>query len=364
MQHDNLKPDLREADLRGADLKQANLVHANLWGADLSHADLTEADISAASLPRVNLSNAKLINTEIFESLFINANLYEADFTGSFLESTSFTQAKLTRAILRDTDSRAADFSKADLRFADLSKADLRFANLNGTDLRKANLKKADLRQATLISTNLNGANLQGCRIYGISAWDVKLHKTNQSNLIITPSAKPAIQVDNLEVAQFIYLLLNNEKIREVIDTITSKVVLILGRFTPERMAVLEALRHELRQRDYLPILFDFEKPRSKDITGTIMTLASLSRFIIADLTDPNSVPHELATLVPGTIVPLQAILLKGRRAYPMFADLKKRYHWVLKPYLYESKDLLLAELGSRVIAPAEAKARKLTRTR
>ena len=45
--------------------------------------------------------------------------------------------------------------------------------------------------------------------------------------------------MDDLEIAQFIYLLLNNQKIRHVIDTITSKIVLILGRFTPERKAVL-----------------------------------------------------------------------------------------------------------------------------
>jgi hypothetical protein len=55
--------------------------------------------------------------------------------------------------------------------------------------------------------------------------------------LIITPENKPGpeITVDNIEVAQFIYLLLHNQKIRDVIDTITSKVVLILGRFSEKR---------------------------------------------------------------------------------------------------------------------------------
>jgi hypothetical protein len=76
--------------------------------------------------------------------------------------------------------------------------------------------------------------------------------------LVITPRDEPEITVDNIEVAQFIYLMLHNQKIRDVIDTITSKAVLILGRFTDERKAVLDALREELRKRDYLPILFDF----------------------------------------------------------------------------------------------------------
>jgi len=136
--------------------------------------------------------------------------------------------------------------------------------------------------------------------------------------------------------------------------------VLILGRFTPERKAVLDAIREELRKRDYLPILFDFEKPNSKDFTGTVTTLANMARFIIADLTDPASVPYELAMIVPGTLVPVQTILLEEQREYSMFVDLKSRYHWVLEPYRYESENLLLAQLNEKVIAPAEAKAQQL----
>ena len=54
----------------------------------------------------------------------------------------------------------------------------------------------------------------------------------------LPPAYEAPSQVDDLEVAQFIYLLLNNQNVRQVIDTITSKIVLILGRFTPERKAV------------------------------------------------------------------------------------------------------------------------------
>ena len=45
--------------------------------------------------------------------------------------------------------------------------------------------------------------------------------------MIITYENEPAITVDNIEVAQFIYLLLHNEKIRDVIDTIGKKGVLL-----------------------------------------------------------------------------------------------------------------------------------------
>ena len=70
--------------------------------------------------------------------------------------------------------------------------------------------------------------------------------------------------------------------------------MLILGRFTDERKAVLDALRDELRKRDYLPILFDFDKPTSRNTVETITLLARTARFVIADISDAKSVLQEL----------------------------------------------------------------------
>ena len=88
--------------------------------------------------------------------------------------------------------------------------------------------------------------------------------------------------------------------------------MLILGRFTPERKAVLDAVREELRRRDYVPILFDFKKPANQNVTGTVLTLARLARFIIADLTDPSSISYELGRIIPNTKVSVQPILLSS----------------------------------------------------
>src|SRR5260370_690825 len=178
---------------------------------------------------------------------------------------------------------------RPDLRQADPHRATPTKANLRGANLSEANLSGSKLESAILVSTYFDGADLNGCYIYGISAWNLKLDgATKQQNLVITPWNEPEITVDNIEVAQFIYLLLHNERIRHVIDTITSKVVLILGRFTPERKAVLDALREELRQRDYLPILFDFDKPASRDITDTISLLAHMPPSALPAITDAN----------------------------------------------------------------------------
>lgn len=95
--------------------------------------------------------------------------------------------------------------------------------------------------------------------------------------------------VDNIKVAQFIYLLLNNQEIRDVIDTIGRKGVLLLGRFTGGRIAVLERLQEELRKRGFVPMVFNFDKPEVKDFTETVRLLAGLSHFVIADITSPRS---------------------------------------------------------------------------
>jgi hypothetical protein len=108
--------------------------------------------------------------------------------------------------------------------------------------------------------------------------------------------------------------------------------------------------------------LFDFDKPASQDLTATVSTLAHLARFIIADQTDTSSIPHELATIVPTTPVPVQPILLSGSSEYAMFRDLRLRHHWVLKTHRYDGQ--LMADLGKKVIAPAEAKAEELRERR
>ena len=215
-----------------------------------------------------------------------------------------------------------------------------------------------------MIDAKLNRAILTGCRVFGISAWGlIGLEEAEQSSLVLTPYGESVITVDNLEVAQFIYLLLQSEKIRNVIDTLTSKVVLILGRFTPERKAILEAIRQELRKRNYLPILFDFEPPARLDLTETVQTLAHMARFVIADITDAKSIPQELQSIVPDLpSVPVQPILLSSAKEYGMFEHFI-RYPWVLKTHRYNDLDDLLKSLGEKIIAPAENKAKELKNT-
>jgi uncharacterized protein YjbI with pentapeptide repeats len=345
------EPDLAEANLSGADLCWADLRGAKLRGANLRRTQLLETNLWGANLGGSDLSDAYVCR----------ANLIDANLRGANLRGAEFSDAELRGADLRGVDLRRVDLRRVDLTRANLSGANLSEANLEGADLSWSNLTEAELRGAslvatTLVETDLTDANLTGCSIYGISAWGLKLERTKQQNLVITRDGEPEITVDNVEVAQFVYLLLHNEKIRDVVDTITSKAVLILGRFTDERKAVLDALRENLRGRNYLPILFDFDKPTSQTTDETITLLARMSRFVIADISDAKSVLQELRAIVPDLpSVPVQPIILAMQEEPGMF-DFYRNFRSFLNVHRYASQEQLIVELGEKVIRPAELK--------
>jgi uncharacterized protein YjbI with pentapeptide repeats len=319
-EHPQVTPDLRGVDLHGAKLRNANLL-----GADLHAAKLAGADLQGALLGE--------------------ANLYFADLRG----------ADLTEAILIRTD-----LGEADLDGANLMRASLHGADLQSADFRGADLTNADLTEAMLVHTNLDHAILTGCTVYGLSVWDIRGTPKDQASLIITPRGAPTITVDDLEVAQFIYLLLNREKLRNVINTITSKAVLILGRFTPERKLVLDAMADEVRKHNLLAIIFDFERVTTQDFTETIKTLAGLSLFVIADITNPRSAPLELQATVPDYHIPFIPIIQQGEDPFSMFRDLSI-YPWMLNPPIaYASVEELLEFFEEGILAPAWEKHQQL----
>ena len=381
----NVRPDLSGADLSGANLSNADLRRANLSEATLSDADLSGADLSGAKMLSANLSRAKMLfanlsGTDLYGAKMVGANLSGAILGRANLSGANLSDANLSGAILSDAELSRANLSganlisaklfDADLSGANLSEAKLRGAGLAGADLGSANLTSADLTDAdlsgtSLVETDFTNATITGCRTYGASAWNVTLVGTVQHNLVITREGEPVVTVDDLEVGQFIYLILNNTKIRNVINTITSKGVLILGRFSdPQRKSVLDGLREGLRNFDLLPIVFDFDRPTDKDYTETVQTLAGMSMFVIADLTNPKSTPLELEATVKQCKIPYIPIIdiSVDPRPFAMLVDSQKSFHWVLPTLKYESKEDLLdgENLKTYIIEPAFAKREQL----
>jgi hypothetical protein len=155
--------------------------------------------------------------------------------------------------------------------------------------------------------------------------------------------------------------LLDGNHVRNVIDTVTSKAVLILGRFTGGRKVILDAMADELRKHNLLPIVFEFDRPASRNFTETIKILAGMSLFVIADITNPKSSPLELQATVPHYQIPFVPIIQQGEEVFSMFSDLSER-EWVLPLVEYPSVEELRAIFKRVIIDQAWHKQQELQR--
>lgn len=385
------KIDLSGADLRNMQLSEINLVEADLNGADLTGANFTKASLVSANLTKANMTVTDFSNAVLTSAILIGAYLSKTDLRnsdlrysdlshsemiGAYFAGAKLSGADLSNAIIHDSDFENVELSGANLYKASLEKANLWgarlldanlseanlqganliFANFLRANLSKANLTGANLKGAILVEAKIDRARLSGCTVYGISAWDLVGEFEDQKDLVVSRIEDPVITVDNVEVAQFIYLLVDNKKIRDVINTLTSKTVLILGRFTGEgRKEVLDALRDKLRKYNLLPIVFDFERPTDRDYTETVQTLAGLSLFAIVDVTNPKSTPLEMEATVKQFKIPYVPIIDLGADKHPftMMTDLQKNFHWVLPTFGYNSKEELLENIEQAIISRA-----------
>lgn len=304
--------------------------------------DLSGADLRFCILDRVDLHQANLAGADLTHGFFYEADLRGAELSGAAMVGTNFCLARLCDARLTMADLHRANFDRADLTGADLS--------------------GANLERTLLVGTIVTRARFSGCRVHGASVWDLDLSDvTDQSGLRITRDDQPErITVDNLQVAQFVYLLLHNPGIRDVIDTVARKGVLLIGRFTGTGGDVLRAIRDDLKNRyELVPIMFEFAALPTQETTRTLSTLAHLSRFVIADLTDAQSVLQELTLIVKDLItLPVQLLLQESAPTPPMIDGLLISQS-VLRPYRYSTREQLLEDLATKVIGPAHDRARQ-----
>jgi len=311
---------------------------------------------------RPDLSDANI-------SHFTVKGVRPADLRGANLRDVSLDYSYLKEADLREANLEGTSFEHANLSEAHLEGLYLRHVNLKRANLYKARcagtqFHDADLSGASLIATNVEGAVFQSCRVYGISAWGLVGDPASQRDLIITPPEKPVVEVGDLSVAQFIFLLLNHANLRRVINSVAERGVLLLGRFGGGGIELLREVAKRLRQEDYLPMIFDFGRPRNLDYTETVQTLAGLTRFIVVDLSGP-SVPQELMAIVPHREIPVVPILEKGRRPHSLFVDLFK-YPWVVREITFfssvqELENLVLSEIVARAEEKVKDKKTRLS---
>lgn len=361
--HPNFEPYLRNVNLSWTNRHLGSFEGINFSGADLSASDLTgvsldDADLSGAAMEGVTLVDAGLNAADLSGAILRGADLNEAHlgfatFDGADMAFANLVDAELWNASLQGTSLDRGVLDGVEAGDSFWMGANLSMARLVDADLRGADLSGADLRYATLVNTDLRNANLQGAKVFGTSAWNLRLDGARQSDLVISDEHEGSITVDDIQVAQFVHLLLNHAHLRQVMNAVSDKGVLLLGRFGDGGHDVLVSLAEGLRKLGYLPMIFDFARPEGRSYTETVQTLAGLSRFVVADLSGP-SVPLELHATVPNLKIPFVPIIEKGRQVFAMATDLLE-YPWVVRPVVeFASVPALRRSLRAKIVRPAE----------
>ncbi len=246
---------------KGAQLKGGNRL-------DFSGMNLSGASIFGAFAEGLNLRN----------SLFDGANIEEGDFSRADFSGTTFRNTKFNKTIFTDARFDGATFINC---------------NLNRINLTGASFRVKEITETV---------------IYGISAWDLQISKdSKQSKLVIEKTyelysdliqqGKIPMMVDDIELAQFIYYLSDHKRLRGTLNVLNEKGVLLLGRFKDGGLERLYTIRQWLQERGYMAMIFDFTRPDNLSFTETIVTMAGLAKFIIADLSGP-SVGQELKAIL------------------------------------------------------------------
>ncbi|GMX64359.1 pentapeptide repeat-containing protein [Paenibacillus elgii] len=310
-------------------------VHPNLRGVNFYDLEIEYNCVyGEPHFESANFSNTDLSSSIIRDGIYINCN-----FSNSTLNYADLCFAYFSSCDFSNTSMRVAKIGSTHFNNCRFNSTDLSYASAEDTIFENTQLINSDLININFIASKFLKSEIDGCNIYGISSWDLDISDTIQRNLNVGKDDQ-ILTVDNLEIAQFIYLMINNSKLKSIIDTLTSKTVLILGRFTPERKKVLDIIKNKVRTHDLVPILFDFNGPKSRDVSETVITLAAMSKLIIADISEAKSIPQELSLVVPNLpSVPVFPLLSASLNEYGMFEHFK-RYPWVQKVIQYNEDNI------------------------
>jgi uncharacterized protein YjbI with pentapeptide repeats len=255
----------------------------------------------------------------------------------------NFSGMNLSRIIIHNGFAEGLNLSNSVFEESHFEEGDFSRSNFNGalfrnTKFNKTILTGASFDGATFINCNLNRVNLVGASfcvkeitetvVYGISAWDMQTCESmKQSKLVIEKTyhfysdlladGKIPMMVDDIELAQFVHYLSSHKKMRDTLNILNARGVLLLGRFKDGGLDRLYSIRELLQGKGYMPMIFDFVRADSLSLIETIVTMAGLSKFIIADLSGP-SVPAELATLLSQIKKPVLAF----GKPYALLSDM------------------------------------------
>lgn len=340
--------DLTRADLRRADLANANftgacLRGARLMGANLGRATLTEADFRQANLAEANLEGATAIR----------ANFVEADLHWSRLGGANLTRASFYGADLTGSDLAGAQMYRADARWANLAEcvitdANLTDADLYHADLRAARLSDTDLSRARLDLATLADGEIVNCNIYGVSAWDVKLERTVQNELVISQPGEPVLAIDDLDAAQFINMLLHSPVLRDRVCAVTSRIALVLAARVPGSEDRIADLERALSDAGWISVHYDVGAAHTQELPAMLQALMRFCGAVVADIEDVAPFADTVLDAAAANICRVLPVYRTADLDPAAVIDLARHPDHTAAPRPYRDIKALVADLPSK----------------
>lgn len=291
---------------------------------------------------------------------FSNTSFHKATFEGA-----GFPNADMTNCYIYE-----ADLSYARFPGADFSGSMIRKAYCSGTDFSNAQFIDCVLNNSTFIGTDFSGARIEGCNVYGVSAWEVGisdetvqkelfLHRDNFSRKDLNGNSQVAF-VDDIALAQFIYFIQQDGGFGKSLKQLNQKSVLLLGKFRDGGLELLRDVADKLRKRNFIPVIFDFNPSENTSIIENVVTMAGLSKFVIANL-EGSSVPAELAKITSNFRNPVIAWIHDDKHdsIYAMFHDVLALEH--VQYFTYTNSHNLETQLD-KALQKAEAYMEELSK--
>jgi hypothetical protein len=270
-------------------------------------------------------------------------NFSNTDFHNSSFESAIFPGADFSNCYLYEVD-----MSRAGFPGANFTNCMIRKAYCASTDFSGAQLVDCVLNNSTFIGANFDGAKIEGCNVYGVSAWDLHitentvqkelfLHRDNFSRSMLGPHHE-VVYVDDLALAQFFYFINQEDGFGKSLKKLNEKTVLLLGKFRDGGLDLLRFVGELLRERGFVPIIFDFVPNAETNLIENVTTMAGLSRYVFANL-EGGSVPAELGRISSNFNTPIIAWIHDDKHdsVYAMFKDIISKNNVQYFTYLDQS---------------------------
>jgi hypothetical protein len=341
-------------------LKKAAAENKHVWNnwkeaVDPGKYRLSGVDFSTLNTP--GLPGYDFLNCTFEDCIFDNIVLFNCDFEHARFERCTFTSSVRSNGNFRSSEFENCTFTETNFINADFRGATFRWVVMENVNFRFACLSDCKFYDSKII----------GCKIYGASIWDIDAVRTEQRDLLI-PNRKEngkwtgeTITIDDIQLGNVIFLLLDNANYRKMFNESKKKSVLILGRFGKNLEQTINPLKNELRKRNLSPIVFDFDKPNALDLMEAIVLLAFMSKFIIADLSDATSVIGELQAILSSQMLPVLPIIRRSSTLFSTYAFTNK-FIWIAQPLIYDEIQQVIEKFDSVIIKTAEELDREIMR--